>query len=211
MSEIKAIQTYYNGFKFRSRLEARWAVFFDAANIRYEYEPEGLKLKNGLCYLPDFYLPDENMYVEVKPPRKGAWKDISKASSFVGNGIDTLLILPNIPDRASNIWYFPVLYWHSVEQSVKIKWCPFLPVAEASAACIERNFYDPTQLSDQFVPALDYIDTKSAERFAERILTPKKDESEHNYESFLAQDDRDFMSMLWDKARQARFEHGEKG
>ncbi len=39
--EIKAIDTVYNGYKFRSRLEARWAVFFDAAGIKYEYEPEG--------------------------------------------------------------------------------------------------------------------------------------------------------------------------
>ena len=29
MSDIKAIETYYKGYRFRSRLEARWAVFFD--------------------------------------------------------------------------------------------------------------------------------------------------------------------------------------
>ena len=27
---IKAIPTEYKGYRFRSRLEARWAVFFDA-------------------------------------------------------------------------------------------------------------------------------------------------------------------------------------
>ena len=37
MSEIKAIETYYKGYRFRSRLEARWAVFFDAACVEYEY------------------------------------------------------------------------------------------------------------------------------------------------------------------------------
>lgn len=51
---IKNIETEYNGYKFRSRLEARWAVFFDAAGIKYEYEPEGFDLGNGLRYLPDF-------------------------------------------------------------------------------------------------------------------------------------------------------------
>ena len=30
MNRIKPIQTRYKGFNFRSRLEARWAVFFDA-------------------------------------------------------------------------------------------------------------------------------------------------------------------------------------
>jgi hypothetical protein len=37
--EIKPIETEYGGYKFRSRLEARWAVFFDTAKIKYEYEP----------------------------------------------------------------------------------------------------------------------------------------------------------------------------
>lgn len=54
MSEIKAIQTEYNGYRFRSRLEARWAVFFDALGVKYEYEPEGFDLGDGLYYLPDF-------------------------------------------------------------------------------------------------------------------------------------------------------------
>lgn len=61
------IETNYNGYRFRSRLEARWAVFFDAMHIRYEYEPEGFILSNGQAYLPDFYLPLLDIYVEVKP------------------------------------------------------------------------------------------------------------------------------------------------
>ena len=64
--EIKAIETVYNGYRFRSRLEARWAVFFNDAEMPYEYEPEGFVLPNGECYLPDFYLPWFNMYVEIK-------------------------------------------------------------------------------------------------------------------------------------------------
>lgn len=64
--DIKPIETIYNGYKFRSRLEARWAVFFDSLGIRYEYEPEGFVLSDGTYYLPDFYLPDFDMWVEVK-------------------------------------------------------------------------------------------------------------------------------------------------
>lgn len=52
--EIKAIETVYNGYRFRSRLEARWAVFFDALGVDYEYEPEGFDLGDGTRYLPDF-------------------------------------------------------------------------------------------------------------------------------------------------------------
>lgn len=64
---IKPIETLYKGYRFRSRLEARWAVFFDAMKIRYEYEPEGYILSDGSCYLPDFWLPDQKTFVEIKP------------------------------------------------------------------------------------------------------------------------------------------------
>ena len=58
--KIKPIETYYNNNRFRSRLEARWAVFFDTLGIKYEYEPEGFKMSDGTLYLPDFYLPESS-------------------------------------------------------------------------------------------------------------------------------------------------------
>ena len=33
-------------------------MFFDACGIKYLYEPEGFELDDGTYYLPDFYLPD---------------------------------------------------------------------------------------------------------------------------------------------------------
>lgn len=67
--KIKAIETKYNGYRFRSRLEARWAVFFDEMGIDYEYELEGFELPSGARYLPDFYLKHvhNGLYVEIKP------------------------------------------------------------------------------------------------------------------------------------------------
>ena len=67
MADIKAISTLYNGYRFRSRLEAKWALYFDALGIQYEYEPEGYVFNDGTCYLPDFYLPQMESYFEVKP------------------------------------------------------------------------------------------------------------------------------------------------
>ena len=64
---IQAIETQYKGYRFRSRLEARWAVFFDALDIPWEYEPEGFELGNGIRYLPDFWLPAQECWVEIKP------------------------------------------------------------------------------------------------------------------------------------------------
>ena len=63
---IKAIETRYKGYRFRSRLEARWAVFFDTLGIAWEYEKEGYDLGDAGWYLPDFWLPEWNMWVEIK-------------------------------------------------------------------------------------------------------------------------------------------------
>lgn len=64
-SEIKAIETQYNGYRFRSRLEARWAVFFDLIGLKYEYEIEGFEM-DELRYLPDFYIPSLDRWFEIK-------------------------------------------------------------------------------------------------------------------------------------------------
>lgn len=63
---LKAIETRYKGYRFRSRLEARWAVFFQEHGVRWEYEQEGFELPFGR-YLPDFYLPTRKAFIEVKP------------------------------------------------------------------------------------------------------------------------------------------------
>ena len=69
---MKAIQTEYKGYLFRSRLEARWAVFFDACGVRWEYEPEGYDLGDGIYYLPDFLLHgvDGRDGGDLVPPRE---------------------------------------------------------------------------------------------------------------------------------------------
>lgn len=63
---IKAIETVYNGYRFRSRLEARWAYFFDLLGVEYRYETEGYELSDGTRYLPDFWLPKQEEWVEIK-------------------------------------------------------------------------------------------------------------------------------------------------
>jgi len=112
MRSLKAIQTQYNGFLFRSRLEARWAVFFDACGVKYEYEPEGYDLGNGLMYLPDFLLHDVDgrdggdLYVEVKGQMND--DDAMKINRFAKLGMENpdrygksetaILVVGKIPD-----------------------------------------------------------------------------------------------------------------
>lgn len=59
------LQTFYKGIRYRSRTEARWAVFFDHMELPVSYEPEGFDL-DGEWYLPDFYVHDWDLYIEVK-------------------------------------------------------------------------------------------------------------------------------------------------
>lgn len=119
---IKAIETEYNGYKFRSRLEARWAVFFDALGVEYEYEPEGFELHSGKWYLPDFRLKcygtrgycgkdPFDLYIEVKPQGRMTQEDADKIIEFANmpwdeNGAwdetkeaesNQILIVGNIP------------------------------------------------------------------------------------------------------------------
>lgn len=60
-----ALPTYYEGHIFRSRTEARWAVFLDAIGVPWEYEREGFDI-DGVRYLPDFRLPTLGAFLEVK-------------------------------------------------------------------------------------------------------------------------------------------------
>lgn len=64
LTRSRAIATHYQGAHFRSRLEARWAAFFDLCAWRWEYEP----VEEG-GWIPDFLLIGANrvLRVEVKP------------------------------------------------------------------------------------------------------------------------------------------------
>lgn len=101
------IPTMYRGYKMRSRTEARWAVAFDAAGLKWSYEAEGKDL-DGEWYLPDFRLDlpktgtplpfanDMPLWVEVKP-RGLDEKDARKIKAFAKNHL--LLVLGDIPEN----------------------------------------------------------------------------------------------------------------
>lgn len=96
---IRALETRYAGRRFRSRLEARWAVFFDHVKIEWEYEDEAIETSAG-NYLPDFKIriPQikewrHQQWFEVKPPGAGedprhrALADESRIPVIVARGM----------------------------------------------------------------------------------------------------------------------------
>ena len=77
---IAAIPTKYEGVQFRSRLEARWAAFFDLNEWEWQYEPTDFdgwtpdflvraKLGRRPSLADDGWLPESTLdvYAEVKP------------------------------------------------------------------------------------------------------------------------------------------------
>jgi hypothetical protein len=85
--------TIWKDIQFRSRLEARWAIFFDELGVEWDYEPETFVTKYGY-YMPDFFLPSINKWFIVKGTKLGddeAKKvldlcGLTKAKAIIANG-----------------------------------------------------------------------------------------------------------------------------
>lgn len=232
---IKPIETYYNGYRFRSRLEARWAVFFDTGNIKYEYEPEGFELESGLKWLPDFYLPDFDCYVEVKPNTDDGRSEIlTKVKPFIqwGGKVKRVLVLSNIPGEIKDhgIWHFPYFCWN--DGSVVSSWFFFFSVGEFDAETCEYNNLHLEGHGSKGKPFCRYVPWDHKRKLREISILPKSDEDpsmfftvedwekavsfgEHDPEMLkLVQSyNRTQNRLVFDAiraARQARFEYGEQ-
>jgi len=107
MNTIKAIPTKYNGYEFRSRLEARWAVFFNSIIEKYIYEHEGFDLPKLGWYLPDFYFPKKDFHVEVKP-NKPSDEEIDKCYSLAEVTNRPVFIVVGLPGDMFTAYFIPV-------------------------------------------------------------------------------------------------------
>ncbi len=63
----------YNNIWMRSSYEIAYAKYLDKKRIKWLYEPKRFDLGSN-TYLPDFYLPNENKYIEIK----GWWRPEGK-------------------------------------------------------------------------------------------------------------------------------------
>lgn len=106
---MPVIQTLYGRILFRSRLEARWALYFDVIGIEWEYEKEGYEFADGTRYLPDFWLPQVRMWAEVKPETFTAG-ELHKAKCLVRETRFPCLMLDGLPALRS---YGAVSFWNN--------------------------------------------------------------------------------------------------
>lgn len=63
----------YKGIWMRSSWEIKYAKYLDKNNIKWQYEPKAFDLGNT-TYTPDFYLPKQNLWIEIK----GWWRGDAK-------------------------------------------------------------------------------------------------------------------------------------
>lgn len=109
---LSPIETFYNDLRFRSRHEARWAIFFDTLSIPYNYEPEGYHLGSLGNYLPDFWLPSHEIWIEIKG-RRPTPLEVNRMKALVSQSQAPGFILWGDisvkPHDDANWGFFPIL------------------------------------------------------------------------------------------------------
>lgn len=208
---MEAIQTYYNGYHFRSRLEARWAVFFDALGVKYEYEPEGFNL-NGTCYLPDFFLQEFDVYVEIKPDNQ---QMISKGDEMCSLFRDctgrAIILCVDDPVNAEITLYC----WDTTEDSGgSSEWtCDFVEFQNRIVLCTnptrtDRDIY--TRDFPEFEKSCDRVGTPAMFTGDKDLLWKRICSNMEELKGIAGNHARGIVNKAKLAARQARFEHGEK-
>jgi hypothetical protein len=101
-------ETAHRGVLYRSRLAAQWAAFLDALRVEHSYRPKTFRLAATTPFTPDFWLPQLNTWLIVKPADpavRGA--DRWKAELFAREQSGSRVWISSGPPRAGE--------WH-VEQ-----------------------------------------------------------------------------------------------
>lgn len=188
--ELKAIETRYKGYRFRSRLEARWAVFFDSLGIEWDFEPQGF-IVSGSGYLPDFKLKQAGIFIEIKP--QSSIPSDQRLAGFGGN----LIVL------AGNPWPWEYVAWVPARlMDEHVHTLTAMPSWQF-AACDECGFVSLANCG---------MDGNGA--FGGLLLSGEK--CKHKNRFFIKPlrapvEDASRISIAYFAARGARFEHGESG
>jgi hypothetical protein len=200
---VKAIETRYKGYRFRSRLEARWAVFFDALGWEWRYEHQGYEIGWGdtsRYWLPDFELMPPNgghYYVEVKGDKNYFANDHFLIDVDFGGGPpefynrgtegSQILLLGDIPEPNYRFYFAPSLFHSS---GVHVHWAGLSDRGIHSLCPSEQKWF------------IDNFGYTSVEYSLEKI---------NNFQIFARTPSQDCRAInkAFRAARSARFEHGE--
>lgn len=198
MTDAKAISTVYRGYRFRSRTEARWAVFFNAVGLAFEYEKEGFDLGDGIKYLPDFWLPELKLWVEIKGELNFEDNETGKAIGVYSQPVLNLMR----KFRDSQEWPVACIFGQPGDHRI---WFFAWDLSDSSGGNYEDS--DAAWCVSNGVVTLNvHITSSDRHIYADSLYGPK-------LEHFTYARDHDYavkpIERAITRARQARFEHGE--
>lgn len=204
--EIKPIETEYAGHRFRSRLEARWAVAFDLLCLQWRYEAEGYDL-DGVRYLPDFHLPvvaagvgGGGCHVEVKGELDH--DSLDKLVRLAGT-VGPVLLVHDLPRSGTKGPHFILFRRARVlmgpDEVIAVRASLFQPVPGVLTV-------EPFGWPSLPLPVVsDHILLGNLHRWCLGDPDLSLFERQH------VVDVQPVIAQAFDAARQARFEHGESG
>jgi hypothetical protein len=230
---MKPIETKWKGWRFRSRTEARWAVFLDAAGIKFDYEPEGVLLPSG-PYLPDFRLRDfehpsgfeeASVWLEIKGGEATETERLKCAELALASG-EVVLLAEGAPDFTQQVWLFePGMAQSAPSGITPSEWSNLISLFIGPLAVM--NFGGPEV--DAIVAARGPRTTDERALGREHTLTPEEEtafvEAHAMFDGIYCwilglkqgrvPSDQAYIGLgetlkaAYDKARSARFEFGE--
>lgn len=145
---MKFIETLWKGYRFRSRTEARWAVFLEKLGVQFDYEPEGVILPSG-PYLPDFRLrsfpigifpggrADQEVWLEIKGGEPTE-EEIAKCVELSEEAKAPVLLAVGAPNLAPQVLLFDDVMEDFIRPIMPhlIGWLSFVEVGRGDEAAI---------------------------------------------------------------------------
>jgi len=101
-----------DGITYSSKVEARWAVFINSLGYEFEHErqvfvPDRTYQDGGFLLHPDFWIPEINLWCEIKHDTEGVDEDIYRASLFIDSQYQTCSFLIGPPTNKPFLCYSP--------------------------------------------------------------------------------------------------------
>lgn len=195
MNTAKPIETSYKGYRFRSRHEARWAVFFDVVKIKWEYEPEGFELPS--------YQYDSDAAMKCYMDRFAKDSPLPQSQN---RELATKLVARTAEIASKPIYYLPDFWLPDVNAFAEVK-------PPAGAHRQDRDFLLEYEKMMRLVNA-----TNCKVLYCSDFVNPIKGMKAGNFDDQYPYPHVEFVSLCLDAdafgravtaARSARFEHGE--
>lgn len=138
----RAVPCEYNDVQFRSKLEARWAVFMDHLDVLWSYESAGFSLqcKGGqiIKYLPDFRVVEGDIlwWLEVKGAKPSSMEllrcrllsqgtlepAVLVSGGFVGDKPESFVFTGHPDSNMEKVWDQYVCHIPHLDDTLILKW-----------------------------------------------------------------------------------------